>query len=138
MKIIEKDITTVTSGVICQQVNCRKVMGAGLALQIAKKWPQVRQVYLRSHPVLGGILPVQVEPHLIVCNIYGQDGYGRGRKYTNYGALTEAFQHMFWEYADMDVYIPEGMGCGLAGGDWKIISYIIEQWLPDAIICRRP
>lgn len=31
---------------ICQQVNCKGVMGAGLAMQIRSQWPVVYQRYL--------------------------------------------------------------------------------------------
>jgi hypothetical protein len=36
----------------------------------------------------------------------------------------------------MPVYIPYNMGCGLGGGDWEIVSGIIEETLPDAIIVK--
>jgi O-acetyl-ADP-ribose deacetylase (regulator of RNase III) len=139
MRIIEKDIMTVTSGVICQQVNCRKVMNAGLGRQIRRKWPQVYRAYMRTEPFLGRIHITKIATDLRVCNIYGQANYGHGRQYTAYVALDDAFRKIAETYApDYDIYIPEGLGCGLAGGDWKIVSRIIELWLPDAIICRRP
>ena len=39
VEILEhSDLLEIPSGVICHQVNCIGAMGAGLALQIRKKW----------------------------------------------------------------------------------------------------
>ena len=38
MKIIEKNILTIEKGIVCQQVNCQGVMGAGLAKSIKEKF----------------------------------------------------------------------------------------------------
>lgn len=50
VKFIDGDILSKRSEdeltYICQQVNCRGVMGAGLALQIRNKWPVVYRRYL--------------------------------------------------------------------------------------------
>ena len=40
MSEIDGDILDVTKGVICHQVNTRGIAGAGLALQIRKKYPE--------------------------------------------------------------------------------------------------
>jgi hypothetical protein len=29
------------------------------------------------------------------------------------------------------------MGCGLGGGDWKIVSFLIQKYLPDANIVKK-
>jgi O-acetyl-ADP-ribose deacetylase (regulator of RNase III) len=42
---INKDILSVENGIICQQVNCMGVMGAGLAKKIAQKYPIVKKEY---------------------------------------------------------------------------------------------
>lgn len=39
------DILTSTADVICHQVNCKGVMGAGLAKQIKQKYPAVFKLY---------------------------------------------------------------------------------------------
>jgi len=41
MNLIDKDITTVEIGVMVSQVNCRGVMGAGVAKAIRDRWPIV-------------------------------------------------------------------------------------------------
>jgi hypothetical protein len=50
-------ILSVEQGIIVQQVNCQKVMGAGLASAISQKYPQVKEAYLnREKWSLGRVL----------------------------------------------------------------------------------
>lgn len=78
---------------ICQQVNCKGVMGAGLAMRICIQWPVVYQRYLEfcyenDGNKLGTYQEVLVEPKLYVVNLFGQNGYSRGERQTNYAALA--------------------------------------------------
>lgn len=144
MKIIEKDILTVEKGIICQQVNCQGKMNSGLAKQIREKWTVVYDEYIKlfknkqDFQLLGERLYVNVKPNLWVCNIFGQLNYGYDKnRYTDYGALRQAFENM--EYiSDLQFYFPYNFGCDRGGGDWKIISKMIEFYFPDAIICKLP
>lgn len=149
---ISRDILTVEKGIIAHQVNCKGVMGAGLAKKIAAKWPKVKEEYLKDYklcanggPMLGDWLRTEVANGLFVASIYGQENYGRkpGCCYTSYRALAislsaiqYANQHYEFCPTPLPIYIPHGFGCGLAGGDWHVVSALIEQELPDAIICR--
>jgi len=156
LKTIKQDILEVKSGIITQQCNCKGAMGAGIALAIKKKWPVVyeqyiekyKEQYIRKHtPNTGGWVPgdiqfVRVTPNLLVCNMAGQDGYGRDRCYTDMGAVDEMFFNLaeavfYMDLADRpSIYIPYRMGCGLAGGNWTTYLEIIEKYVSDAIICR--
>jgi O-acetyl-ADP-ribose deacetylase (regulator of RNase III) len=148
LKIIKQDILKVKSGIICHQVNCKGVMGAGLAKQIKNKWPLVYVEYLKfiskypSPICLGSFQSYQVDNDLIICNIFGQIGYGKGI-HTCYDQVDEAFEkfkdNSVYSFTGEDawkVYVPYMMGCGLAGGDWKIYSAIIERYFPQAIVCK--
>lgn len=152
MRIINKDILTVEKGVICQQVNCQGVMGSGLAKAIRDKWPIVYEQYknfrsLRDLVLLGQYHYVNVAPDLWVCNIFGQLNYGYdGKRYTDYGALKMAFINMMdlclsakcgYEVKENTVhYFPFRFGCDRGGGDWSIVSQMIEFYFPNAIICK--
>lgn len=151
LKIIEKDILSVTEGYIFQQVNCRGVMGAGLAKKISDKWPTVKKEYLeickknRNFPemLLGNHKVTDVESGLYIVNIFGQLNYGYGERFTDYGALKLAFNE-FNETMDLcynyeyDVYFPFGFGCGLGGGNWNVVKRFIDAYFPEAIICKLP
>ncbi|EKU98150.1 hypothetical protein Lepto7375DRAFT_7411 [Leptolyngbya sp. PCC 7375] len=154
MKIINRDILTIDKGLIVHQTNCQGVMGAGLAKKIADKWPVVKHDYLKDYalnadggPLLGDWLRTEVANGLFVASVYGQENYGRkpGYCYTSYRALAISFSainyaNQSYEFypSKLPVYIPYGLGCGLAGGDWHVVSALIEQELPDAVICKLP
>ena len=56
MTTIKGDLLEITEGIICHQVNCQRVAGAGLALQIRKKWPSWYESFKNDHPWLGNLL----------------------------------------------------------------------------------
>ena len=125
---------------ICHQVNCRGVMGAGLAKQIRAKHPGVYNLYRdKCRQIacgIGGLGDVQFCSELassgyIVANVFGQDRYGRDRRYTDYDALRKAFSHIAMSFPTYTIRIPYLMGCGLAGGDWNIVMNIIRETLVD-------
>lgn len=147
MKMIDGDLLAVDRGFILHQVNCLGVMGAGLAKQIKLKFPSVFETYhavcQQKDPAsqLGSILVVPATKDLHVVNLFGQINYGTDRKQTDYEAVRKAL-YKFVEYKEVfddnnwPVYVPMGMGCGLAGGDWDVVSSIVEHIIPDATVVR--
>lgn len=127
--------------IIVQQVNCRGVMGAGLAKQIATRYPGVLAMYKKycqEHPepssMLGKVLFVETERTTpIIANIFDQNYYGRKGCFTDYAALEKGLASIvkFAEKDDMRVAIPYGLGCGLAGGNWNIVYGIIARQFED-------
>ena len=151
MKIIRGNILDQKKGIICHQVNCQMVMGAGLARKIKERYPrafnQYRDVFGKIKPAkrLGKAHIVEVvKPVLYVANLFGQYHYlPRNTQHTDYVALTMAFRQLRqWRNnikgKDFPVYIPYGIGCGLAGGDWNVVSGIIRDIFPDATIVKLP
>ena len=120
-------------------------MGAGLALKIAKKWPAAKGCYaaaLYSGKHLGDVAYGMSGDGLkiIVAHLFAQDKYGRGQRHTDYEALASCLTklQLLGSRLKRPVYLPYGLGCGLAGGDWDIVSKLIEDNCPDAIICKLP
>ena len=149
LQVIDGDITELQEGVVCHQVNCMNAFGAGLAGQIAKMWPVVKEEYHDYEPKrLGELQIVDVWPGLQVANCFTQYKYGNskrtGRVYTDYAALTECFIRLqsWWDHLPNhivkrpQIYFPYGFGCGLAGGDWNIVYKHIEYYFPQAIIVK--
>ena len=150
LKVIDQDITAVANGIICHQVNCKGVMGAGLAKQIRSNFPMAYSEYMRAYREgrlkLGNVVFVLVNtsPMLIVAHLCGQDRYGRDRMYTDYAALKQCLTIVYQTVqpqrslygTDIPIYVPYNMGCALAGGDWSIVSNLIEVAIPDAIVAR--
>ena len=118
VKYIKGDILNVTEGIIVQQVNCKGVMGAGLAKQIRDKWPSVYDRYLdkvyyspKNEDLLGTTAWNKVDTNLFVASIFGQYDYGHGTKFTIYPALFKGLDYVFGmaETDQIPVYIPKGL-----------------------------
>lgn len=122
MRIINKDITTVTEGVILHGVNCQHRMGSGVAKAIYTKWPKVREYYmaLKTHP-LGFPQTVCIESgKLYVINGHTQEFYGYdGKVYADIQAIVNCVQSTIALASNLElpIYIPM-IGSGLGGLDW--------------------
>lgn len=143
------DLLQVRTGIICQQVNCQGVMGKGLALAIKQHYPVVEQQYkefcsrYKTFQLLGRCQIVKATADLYVANVFGQLFYARSRNdktvYTDYGALRQGLVQVkeFAQLNDLQVYLPLGIGCGLANGNWAIVSSMIAEVMPAAIIVKK-
>lgn len=126
-------------------------MGSGVALAIRNKWPRVYSSYINyidnfnranefignKEDLLGQIDWVEVSKDLIVVNLFGQKCYGHeGERYTSYGAWEKALLKIKEFLPEKQIYFPYLCGCALGGGDWRIISAMIEEHFPNAIFCK--
>lgn len=149
LNVIEKDITTIDSGIIAHQVNCRGKMGSGIAGALRSKYPCIFAPYskiIRSYiasgekePILGTVNLVPVSGTLRVANMFTQYDYGYdGGLYTNYDAIESAFKRLkMVNYKKLPVYIPYRYGSGLGGADWNVVLEAIESVYPEVIVCQR-
>ena len=151
VKLVNRDITTVSTGVIAHQVNCQGVMGAGIAKALRDRYQILYPLYKQlcisreDYDLLGLMQLIQVTDTLYISNVFGQLTYGKDASviYTNYEALKVSLNKLFESASDkkLDVYIPYKIGCGLANGDWNVVLNIINEL--DALydvniyICRK-
>jgi O-acetyl-ADP-ribose deacetylase (regulator of RNase III) len=132
IKIQEGNALEQTKGLILHQANCIGRMGAGIALQIAKKWPDAEQEYIaycneNGPHGLGTVQFTQLTDDLWLGNLYGQ--VAPGHRATVYEAYPKALREVVEEFDDSVIHIPYGIGCGLAGGDWDVLYPILEHYL---------
>ena len=125
-KIIKGDLLETNADVICHQVNLQGVMGGGLALSIAKKYPNVNKCYESySKKDLGEVCMVYTDD-FIVANCFSQ----REDFNTDYKALRECLlkvrKHMI-DCGYRTVAIPYKYGCGIANGDWETVFDIFND-----------
>lgn len=146
--IVEGDLLKAKEGMIVHQVNNCGKMGAGLAKQIRTTYPEhyndyinMYNSFLKENPentqikaLLGKHIDTKCD-NLIIRGIFAQDGYGRDKTYTSYEHLKICLQDIANSKVDT-IYIPYELGCGLAGGDWRIVSKMILDILPNAIIVK--
>ena len=133
---------------ICHQVNCRGVMGSGIAKQIRDRWPEVYRYYRERYvawryagnydeeDMLGSIDDIAIENDILnrhVINMYAQSSYGFNHyRYTSYDAFEDClYQIKRLVPVGKTIGFPKGIGCGLGGGDWNIILRMIETVLGD-------
>ncbi len=115
--------------------NCFCTMGAGIAKTIKLKFPEAYKADLKTEKgdksKLGTISVTETETEngkLIIVNGYTQFNWrGNGNK-ADYDAIRNVFQKVKEKFSGLRIGYP-AIGAGLAGGDWNIISEIIEQEL---------
>ena len=135
MKIISGTITDITEGIICHQTNCKKVAGTGLALAIRNKYTNWYKEFRLYDGELGMCWLYDVNDKLTIASLYAQNGYGRDIRFTEYWAFRNCLKALKKQNGyDKQIYIPAGIGCRNAGGDWNIIEKLIEEYLPDSIL----
>lgn len=124
--------------IIAHQVNCKGVMGAGLALQIKNKYPKVFEEYRRfcndtpKTQLLGSSLVLPTYDNKVIINVFAQYNFGYGQCQTNYTAFSKSMDNaIVWckelHKDHVKIGIPYKIGCNLAGGDWDVIQRILTD-----------
>jgi O-acetyl-ADP-ribose deacetylase (regulator of RNase III) len=147
------NLLDVKEGIIAHGVNCQGVMGSGVALAIKQKYPNVFDSYkiFVTHysdckvDCLGMVQTLQpipkdlsasTEPLLLVANLFTQLNYGKDKqRYVDYEAVATCFEKLYNRNKTMynlPLHIPK-IGAGLGGGDWNVISAIIESVYKDDV-----
>lgn len=139
--LIYKDgnlLTATDVEVIAHQVNCQNTFGAGIAKSIREMYPKAyhadTMAYKDGKAILGNFSFCHIDgPVRKVFNLYGQNLYGTKQRQTNYDALYNALEgmknHLVENEEDLpapNIGLPYLMGCGLGGGDWRIVERLIE------------
>lgn len=123
--------------VLVHGCNCFKTMGAGIAKQIAAKWPEAltadQACSLDAPSRLGKSTAVivynrQGKPFTIV-NAYIQYGLGRpGRDVFDYGAFDNILTQLKVDFSPSVRIAFPYIGMGLAGGDPQRIIPMLEEF----------
>lgn len=131
----------VNTGIIVHGCNCQGVMGGGFAFEVKNRFPAAFYEYDRVHRTrglkLGEICYVETSPNKFIINANTQDNFGGGKRFVSYDAIVDSFvevvkfakvieQH---RGAKLEIIFP-AIGAGLGGGDWNIISAIIDAVIP--------
>ncbi len=117
--------------VIIHGCNCFHTMGKGIALQLAKKFPEIvnldKQTKYGDTNKLGKFFIYDTGKYTIV-NAYTQYQYGTKTQHVDYNAIEEIFKKIKIMFSGKRIGYPK-IGAGLAGGYWSIISKIINKEL---------
>lgn len=122
-----------TFDVIVHGNNCFNTWGAGIALQLKKSFPaayKADQKTTRGDINKLGTITYALSNNILVVNAYTQYHYGHQGKHVDYTALRNCFKLIKNNFSGCRIGYPQ-IGAGLAGGDWNIISSIINDELYD-------
>ena len=137
------DLLNVTSGIIVHGCNSHGVMGSGVALAVKNKYPECFEIYRlfcekrkNDQTILGDSIIYVASFELTIVNMITQKDYGTHRRQVNYGAIAKGFSDLHnYYFMDQEFHFPK-IGAGLGGGDWEVISEIIEHVCPGRkLIC---
>jgi O-acetyl-ADP-ribose deacetylase (regulator of RNase III) len=135
-KIAFGDMLSVKKGILVHGCNNHGAMNSGIAKQVRTQYPGAYLAYVENikrwqnlrEDCLGKVVWYQQDDELLIANGITQDGFGRdGNQYVKYKALAEVFAEVaiIANAGPLDIHYPL-IGAGLGGGNWAIISDIIE------------
>ena len=138
IEYLDGDALAVDAEVIMHQTNCKGAMGAGIALQIRKKYPEVYKEYVdfcksvtNSKELLGKCQIIKTINVNFVANLFGEDAfYPKGVRHTDYDALEKSLKSLKEWMIENEIKIascPFLLGCGLAGGQKEVVLNILKQ-----------
>ena len=115
--------------------NCFRSFGAGIAKSIKKRYPKAYEADLNTghgdKNKLGHYSYAKLSDDKTIINAYTQYAYGRNKVNVDYDAISKVFELINKDFANhINIGIPT-IGAGLAGGDWNIISDIINKKTSD-------
>jgi len=122
--------------------NCQATMGAGVARAIKVAFPRAYAADVELHMTatdrLGTVSSAKAEAMYTgddfrVINAYTQLWYGRGgKRYVSYHAVRACFKYISLNYCGIGTITAYPLiGCGFGGGNWDIISSIIDEEMGD-------
>jgi O-acetyl-ADP-ribose deacetylase (regulator of RNase III) len=139
------DVRNIKEGWILHGVNCKGVMGSGIAKALRDKYPEIHPVYkglCNSHGVdnLGTTCSVEINPLLVVVNCFTQAsfGYDKSVTYADASALRNCLNSVLDQLLFLEDFYPESLpfniylpriGCGLGGLDWETeVKYVVNEF----------
>ncbi|MCC2255556.1 hypothetical protein LKD70_14220 [Ruminococcus sp. CLA-AA-H200] len=152
---VKKNLLDTESGIIAHQVNCKGIMGAGVAKQIRNRlltsgqYSSYKAICENAMPetLLGTSIFFRCNQaaDLVIANMFAEN-IPTGRNLdTDYDALKACLLGVkhYGRSKHLPIAIPGYLGCGLAGGDWRyvfkhIITPIFKDYPYGLTICYLP
>lgn len=128
--------------ILVNAVNCKGVMGAGLALQFKNRYPVMFEKY-KKQCQKGLLKPGGLDEHLIIgdpvvrviVNFATKDDWKKNSEYSyiekGMSAIVRRIQLGVWDdylFGNYSIAIP-ALGCGLGGLQWTNVKEIITKAL---------
>lgn len=145
MKTVIGDLLAIRSGIVLHQVNCVGVTG-GLAGALRRQSPEAFVEYRQrceklGSGALGTSLIARTTLGACIAHMFGQIQPGANTDLAAVGfALSNLAEQISDDpnYAELPLYAPYLMGCGLGGGRWDQYSPLLEAYFPSITIVQLP
>lgn len=117
-------------------INCRGVMGAGIAREFRRRWPSMYEDYRRrcerGAVTLGRPYPWPASPARVI-NFPTKDDW---REPSRLQAISEGVAHLRRHYRawGIESLALPALGCGLGGLPWERVRPVFERGLADLAI----
>jgi len=116
---------------IAHGANCFRIMGAGIAKQIADKYPEALEAdkAFLNNPILKlGRYSLGVSENGIIYNLYTQLEPGPNFELAALkSALDELSRDVRYFRSTLELAVPQ-IGAGIGGGDWDYIKMILDNY----------
>ncbi len=131
---VKGDVTDAKQQVVAHGVNCSGGFGSGVAGAIRRKYPEIREAYIKHEPKMLGTCQFVEHADRIWVNAFTQQNYGYdGAQYADLTAVGLCFAEIA-DYMDehglVTIAMPK-IGCGLGGLDWDQVSVLVEGLFED-------
>lgn len=121
---------------IAHGCNCYCKMGSGIAKPIKQKYPAAYKADCETkegdRTKLGTYSKADTKFGTVI-NAYTQYNFWDPGRNADYDAIKSVFEKINIDFKDKTIGIPL-IGCGLAGGDWNVVSKLINDATPDVNI----
>ena len=137
-----QNLLTADVQAILHQANCHHTMGAGIAAQIRKLYPEAYEADLKTKKgdrnKLGTFSRAATHDGKVIYNIYGQYDFGTlVRRATSYDALFDGLSAVMRDGCELGVTkfgIPARIGSDLGGGSWLVVESMLRQIFENDIM----
>ena len=139
MQLIKDDLFRTKEDILIHGCNCFNQWGAGVARNMRGMYPEAwkkdQQTLWGNKNKLGSFTfwsgkHYYYDQDIIVINLYSQYKYGHTEVYADYDAIRKGLTAIEFTFRGKTFAMPK-IGCGLAHGDWEIVSRIIEEVFKD-------
>ena len=103
-------------------------MGAGIALQFAQKYPDMKRNILSRNPQVGGVYDYTAPDGRRIYNLVTKPRYFHKPTYHTLGCSIDSMSVLMKLSDDLNLAIPK-LGCGLDRLSWDKVSHIIQEYV---------
>ena len=133
IRYVQGDLLGSTAQTLVNPVNCRGVMGKGLAKAFKERWPEMFRQYqeaCKKGEVRPGSPLLFRDDDRQILSVPTKDDWKMPSTYEMVEAGLKAIRDHYREWGITSIAMP-ALGCGLGGLEWSKVRPLIETHLGD-------